>query len=198
MKTAVFVTVIDPEAEITEVYPPERQAEIERCSNSRVRMEKYTAWRLLEFALRTMRGTSMESLVFSKDQYGKWSTEECFFSISHSGGAVAVAVSDKPVGVDIEAIKRYREGLERMILTPTEAAVSETGGVDADEYIIKKWSEKESIFKTLDKKGFEPLKIETEEYPVVSRRLEMLGKSFVLAVCSEDIDETEYYLNTRI
>ena len=200
MKTAVYTAVIDPNIPLSEVYPPERQAEIDRCLNENSRLEKYAAWRLLETALCEGLGiSSVESVCFSKDIYGKWSCDRCFFSITHSGGVVAVAVSDKPVGVDVEVIKRYREGLEAKILTPAEYTALE--GLDrraAEEYIIRKWSEKESIFKTLDRKGFEPLKIETSEYSVTSEVLDILNKRFVLSVCSKDTEEIMYHFNTQI
>ena len=199
MRTAVYVAIIDRDTELSPVYPPQRQADIDRCSNEGVRLEKYTAWRLLELALRQSLGLDFKSLEFLKNSYGKWNTEGAFFSISHSGGAVAVAVSDKPVGVDIEVVERYREGIEHRILTPSESiACKELDAREAEEYIIRKWSEKESIFKTLDIRAFEPLKIETKEYPVKSQVLDMLGKRFVLSVCSQDIDGIEYHLNTQI
>lgn len=199
MKTAVYTAVIDPNTELTDVYPPQRQSEIDRCSNEGVRLEKYTAWKLLEVAVRQSVGLPMETVAFSKNAYGKWSCEDFFFSISHSGGAVAVAVSDKPVGVDIEAVKRYRDGIESKILTRSEGILlGELDTQAAEEYIIRKWSEKESIFKTLDLRGFEPLKIETSLYPVTSRVLEISGKNFILSVCSEDIENIKYFLDTRI
>ena len=75
MKTAVYMAVIDPNTELTDVYPPQRQSEIDRCSNEGVRLEKYTAWKLLEAAVRQSVGLPMETVAFSKNAYGKW--REC-------------------------------------------------------------------------------------------------------------------------
>ena len=199
MKTAVYTAVINPDIQICSVYPPQRQAEIDGCANDGVRLEKYTAWRLLAVSLKQSMGIDIGSLQFSKNSYGKWTADGCFFSISHSGGSVAVAVSDAPVGVDIEMVKRYRVGIEKMILTPAEMKALE--GLDrtaAEEYIIEKWSEKESIFKTLGKKGFQPLDIKAADYPTLSRKIEISENKFILSVCSENIKNTEYYLNTKI
>lgn len=42
------------------------------------------------------------------------------FSISHSGPFALCAVSDRPVGVDIEVIKARRNGLPQRVFSPSE------------------------------------------------------------------------------
>jgi len=199
MRTAVYVAVIPENSMLGTVYPPARKAEIDRCSNERVRFEKYYAWKLLELGIIENLGLPMEFVRFTKNEYGKWGADKCFFSISHSEGAVAVAVSDKNIGIDIEAVKRYREGIEQKILTPAEMQV--LLGLDGDrakEYIIRKWSEKESIFKTLDQRGFEPTKIETSWFSVSSQAVELSGKQYILSVCSDELEKINYNLNIKI
>ncbi len=193
-KAVVYVAVIPEDTELTPVYPEERQAEIDRCSRLSVKQEKYFAWKLLQYAAENFFGGDFESLSFQKNQRGKWECDKFCFSISHSRGVAAVAVADKSIGVDIEAVRRHHDGMEQRVLTPMER--ERLWGADshrAEEYVIEKWSQKESIFKTLDRPVFEPLKLETSDFSVVSRPVELNGDRFILSVCYDDTDKIEYW-----
>ena len=185
--TAVFVSCI-PETNIFEpLYPETRQAEIEKCSNEKVQREKYFVWKLLEAAIEQVLGERIENIHFDKRADGKWVADRFCFSLSHSDRVVAVALSDREVGVDIEAIRKYREGLERHILTPVEMAeLSEQDGKRAWEYIIMRWTQKESIFKAGDKRIFEPTSIETAEHNVRTEVLELFDNKYMLSFCAHD------------
>lgn len=64
-----------------------------------------------------------KELVFSVSETGKPYLEngDCYFSISHSGKYVAVAVNkDKRVGIDIEKIKPVKAGIVRHIFTKND------------------------------------------------------------------------------
>ena len=50
-------------------------------------------------------GISPELVTFSYTENGKPLTQGAFFSVSHSGDTVACAVSDVPVGVDVEKLR---------------------------------------------------------------------------------------------
>ena len=186
-------------AEIPEVisdealYPPERMAEIAKCSNVRVRLEKYYAWRLLFEGLSEFLGESLDGLDIHKNENGKWVCDKCAFSISHTLGVVAVAVSDDDVGVDVEEIRRHRTGLEKLILSENE--LSEFYRVDdgeKPEYLIKMWTRKESIFKSFDRPAFHPSEIETEKYNVRTDILTVGKERLALSVCAWDAKNTEF------
>ena len=191
--TAVYTAII-PDRDVTEsVYPPLRQAEIDRCSKEKVKREKYYVWKLLEYAISCEFGEDMKNIRFEKNERGRWLADKLFFSLSHTDKVVAVAVSDSPVGVDIEAVRRHREGLERHILT--EGEMAELRGLDADtawEHIIKRWTQKESIFKLGDRPTFEPTKIETADFSVVTRCMEYKFGKYMLSVCSEDSENLKF------
>ena len=191
--TAVYTAII-PDRDVTEsVYPPLRQAEIDRCSSERVKREKYYVWRLLEYAISRELGEDMKNIRFEKNERGRWFSDKLFFSLSHTDRIVAVAVSDRPVGVDIEAVRRHREGLERHILTESEMTeLRELDDGKAWEYIIKRWTQKESIFKLGDRPAFEPTKIETANFPVVTRCVEYQFGKYMLSVCSEDVENLRF------
>ena len=193
----VIVSEIPQNLEFGYVYPPKRADEINKCTNARVRAEKYYAWELLRSSIERFLEKPMENIVFDKTPNGKWVCDECFFSISHSNGIAAVAVSDKIIGVDIECVSRHKDGFDELILSDKE--LSELSFVSSDEraqYVIEKWTQKESIFKTLDMRAFAPKKIETSKYKVDTRTFVFDNKTYVLSVCHKDTEiTTEIFKN---
>ena len=113
-------------AEITDidrsnmVYPKERMDEILECKNESVRREKYSAWKLLEYAVKDAFSLDFDNLQFTKLDSGQWVCDKCSFSISHSDGVAAVAVSDVSVGVDIEPVRAIDQRLASKVLTDSE------------------------------------------------------------------------------
>lgn len=197
-KAVVYVAPIPEDTELTPVYPEERQAEIERCSRLSVRQEKYFAWKLLERASDDFWGGSFESLSFVKNPRGKWECDKFRFSISHSGGVAAVAVALEEIGVDIEAVRRHHDGMAQRVLTSKERErLWSAESHRAEEYVIEKWSQKESIFKTLDRPVFEPTKLETSDFSVSSRSLVIGNDRFILSVCYGEPDKIEYNIDIR-
>ena len=71
-----------------------------------------------------------------------------FFNISHSGEYVVLAVSEKPVGVDIEKLGQYKEKLARRCCTDEELLWLEAQ--DKSEF-YRLWTGKESIMKAVGK-----------------------------------------------
>lgn len=192
-KILVIVSKIPKDVEFFEVYPPERQEQIEKCSNINVKTEKYFAWQTLRYSMEKYLDAPFESHNLCRNDNGKWISDKCYFSISHSQGVVAVAVSTQNVGVDIEAVKRHKVGLESKILTQNE--MQYLSGLDptaAEEYVIRKWSEKESIFKTLDQKGFAPTNIETANFSVNSQALDIDGERFILSISAADLENIDF------
>ncbi len=177
---------------IDEIYPPSRYEEIMRCNNPHVRAEKYFVWKLLEQGVRDKFGIALEELDIVKNKNGKWETEKLYFSISHSKKMAAVAISDEAVGVDIEAISRYTRRIETHMLTEKE--MSEAMALDDENrkrYVIEKWTQKESIFKTLDKPAFVPVSIETDNFPVKTEIICVDGEEYALSVCGNSLDDIE-------
>lgn len=137
------------EGVMEKVFPPRRQAQLEETKNHRSRRQRYTAWKLLQYGLRHSQGLDPEQLEFFLDDRGRWSCDRCFFSLSHSGDAVAVAISDAPVGIDMESLQRtVHPALPGKILTGSEqtefAALEEP---QQNQYLLEKWCCKESLFK---------------------------------------------------
>ena len=78
---------------------------------------------------------------------------DLFFSISHCGSAVAVAVDDEEVGIDIEEVSRYREHLVNYVLNEEEKerirGIRRIRGISKEEAFIEIWTKKEAVFKLL-------------------------------------------------
>ena len=72
---------------------------------------------------------------------GKPMANGCYFNISHSHGLVACAVSDVPVGIDVEKIRPVSPWLLR-ILSPAERE-----SVRRDEDFFRLWTLKEALIK---------------------------------------------------
>ena len=152
----VYYTNIPENGEISPVYPIERQREIEACASEKTRREKHYAWKLLETAIQDFLGCSIREVEFWKSESGKWKSNRVEFSLSHSANAVAVALSPVPVGVDIQRLTPLkRTNFFQHILSKQELERSHAlAENEKTEYLIKKWTEKESAFKLLDSPGF--------------------------------------------
>lgn len=74
-----------------------------------------------------------------------------FFNISHSGNHVVVAFSDKPVGVDVELMKKDRRNIAERFFTPSE--IADMNGADSEteqiKYFYQLWTLKESYMKAI-------------------------------------------------
>ena len=89
---------------LTDLLPAQRRLRLERTPMEK-RREPLCAYALLRRALREQYGlTDLPSIAFGP--LGKPVFRErtdIYFSISHTGGAVLVGLSDAPIGVDIQA-----------------------------------------------------------------------------------------------
>ena len=68
------------------------------------------------------------------------------FNISHSGCYVACAVSDKPVGVDVQKIVGYKPDLAKRVCNEPELNRIEDSKDSASEF-TKIWTQKEAVLK---------------------------------------------------
>ena len=92
---AVYAAAIPKDKIAGPVLPLLRQEQIEHTTHPDLKQQRYFVWKLLEYALQHSLGLEMKNLHFSRTENGKWICEECYFSLSHTQDAVAVAVSEK-------------------------------------------------------------------------------------------------------
>ena len=178
------------------LYPKERDKEVRAVKNEEIQKHKYYAWRLLEYALMHTFAYDIKKLEFTKEPSGKWSCPSCEFSISHSGTLVAVALSRKPVGVDVQVQKKLvSAGFEDRMLTVKERDTLESASDDDTraEQLIKLWTIKESIFKTYNSNKYIPAEIETSDYDVYTESFNIDGALYHVAVAGSDISKIRVF-----
>lgn len=188
MPPQLYIAAI-PDSKLSSVFPPERQAQLDATVSEPHRRQRYYVWKLLEYALFQFLGLTMEQVHFSLDSSGRWSCRECFFSLTHSKNAVAVAISHHPIGVDLERLDRpVHPGLPQKILTEEElAAFSFLEESRKAPYLLEKWCEKESRFKYLQAaQGTNPQNGITH---IGSAKI--AGENYCYAVVSEDASPLE-------
>ncbi|MBR2965224.1 MAG: 4'-phosphopantetheinyl transferase superfamily protein [Clostridia bacterium] len=190
----IYLAPLPRSAELGAVYPKERDDEIKAISNERTRREKYYSWQLLRCALEHSLGIGIEELEFKK-RNGKWTTDGVEFSLSHSGEALAVALSYAPVGVDIEPIAVIdREGVARRFFTEGELVEYLKANVDCrEEAFLRIWTAKEAIFKSRGEQAFAPSSVDTSDANVYTDAVTIEGRRYILSAFSKSPYEVTLY-----
>ena len=111
------------------------------------RKRSVLAFVLLQRALREEYGIT-EVPEFVYNEFGKPSLPNLpiHFSLSHCKDAVACAVSDNNIGIDVESVISYNPDVARRVCTATELEML-TQSEDQDADFIKLWTKKEAISK---------------------------------------------------
>lgn len=87
---------------------------------------------------------------FLYNEHGKPSIEGGpHFSISHCKAGIAVAVDEKPIGIDIEAIRHADEELIKRTMNEAERELVNEGmsELERDRAFIRLWTQKEAVVK---------------------------------------------------
>lgn len=173
-----------------EVYPLERQAEIDESKSKKVKLEKFSVWKLLEVAINDCFSKKITDFNFYKTENGKWQTKEFCFSLSHGKGVACVAVSKTPVGVDVENLKSFHNKVNRKseeifnkIATKQEKNLYKNPSISP---LAEIWTKKEAIFKSEEKGAFTPSKIETKNYAAKTFKLNLFGEDYITSICLKD------------
>lgn len=132
----------------TDELPAWRRSRVEAIRDLRVRALSVAAFRLLRSALREEYGMDPVP-VFGYGAHGKpflTGFPDIHFSLSHCRAAVACAVSDHPVGVDVEVTGRGNERLFAYVLSESERALVRAAA-DPQEAFTRLWTRKEAFLK---------------------------------------------------
>ena len=183
------------EAEVP--MPPQRTEEVNACSDPELRRSRCADWALLRLAAKHAFSLDPDELQFSKDKNGSWKCDRFSFSFSHAEGLVCVAVSNAPVGVDIETVSgitgRFDDGALEKLRRRAFTKAEQKRWPDSAEGFVSCWTRKEALFKCSGKKTSQPEKYDS---------LKMQGKTYeiteeagpVLSVCGQNAENPHIYL----
>ena len=178
------------------IYPSERKDYILSSSSVKTIAQRYGAWKALECAINNSFSLKMEEINFINNS-GKWQCDKLHFSLSHTDKALAVAVSNKPCGIDIEALARFnKKNSDSLVLEKFEKKICAD---DEDIYLgsprdfIELWTKKESIYKCCGSGHFSAKSINTRQYLTLSESI-VLDEEFVFSICGDDIDNNRIFL----
>lgn len=138
--------------------PKWRQEVVMRYRHFSKRRESAMAFSLLADILREEYAIS-EDIHFVYGEHGKPSLsghEGIFFNLSHCSAAVACAVSNQEIGIDIESLGRYKKSLAEHTLSDEELSLLSHASFDGlspeaskDLFFTILWTKKEAVLKLL-------------------------------------------------
>jgi 4'-phosphopantetheinyl transferase len=110
-----------------------------------------------------------------------------YFSISHCKQGIAVAVSETPIGIDIEAIRPFNEGLMRKTMNSEEQTYI-LSSLNPEIEFIRLWTQKEAYVK------MQGTGIISDMHQILADtpRLEWhehcnIDKEYICTICQKDI-----------
>lgn len=148
------------DASVLTDIPPWRQTYILRYRSLEDRRRSLGVWRLMEDMLSAHGFRAQEVAI---DAQGKPYCDGIFFSLSHSGDLALCAVSDAPVGCDIERVKHAPFEIAPRIFCSAECAYLRAAQDDSEarRRFFTLWTLKESYMKmTGEGLGLSPKRLE--------------------------------------
>ncbi len=131
--------------------PSSRQEEILRQKIIQNRNNMLVGSILARYAIKKKFDIPVCKQLFSKNEFGKpylSGFHDIYFSISHSGQYAACAVSDTPIGIDIQKLSRYNQRLAERICSKAELCQLAADN-DKASLFTKLWTQKEAYVKML-------------------------------------------------
>ncbi len=151
----MVVTVFDEMSQCTEeevqrllpLVSDERRADALRYKHLFGQFASLKSYVMLRELLE-QRGLS-HPFLFDRNEHGKPFLKdhpEVHFNISHCKNGIAVAVSDHPVGIDIESFRKVSDSLLRYTMNEDERHIIQ-GSDDPIRTFCEYWTKKEAVFK---------------------------------------------------
>ena len=126
----------------------QRRQQVLRFKHEQGRKTCAAAYLLLCEGLRKEYGIT-EKPVFAYGEHGKPAIvghPDIHFNLSHCREAAVCVVSDRPVGVDVESIRSFKESLVEYTMNPTEVErIRQSERPDVE--FIRLWTMKEAVLK---------------------------------------------------
>lgn len=124
------------------LQPYELKKRLENCKD--VDIKRTLAGRILLFKM-IKRLYGRDSFEIKYNPNGKPLCDFCFFGISHSGDFAAAAVSDKPIGIDIQVPLGFKKREKYMLFSPAENEFVNAENSENRFYTL--WTRKEAYIK---------------------------------------------------
>lgn len=143
------VSEIDPnDKALLAQMSPRRLEKISRLKKEEAKKQSIGAELLLNHALGIAAPEIKRPVIWKTDENGKLYIPDCdiYVNLSHSGKYAVCAVSDKPVGIDIQICGKPDMEIAKRFFAPDEVEYLENGG---DFFEI--WVKKESFVKAVGK-----------------------------------------------
>lgn len=172
----------------TPIFSKERLKYLDGFKDEETKKQSLAVWILLEKIINKLFGVDLQKIKFYREKSGKWGSDVCEFSISHTKELVALAISDIPVGVDIEEVRKIKSPLFKDRFLTTKEKEEMVSAINKDEFLIETWTKKESVYKA--KNG--DYKLTDKEYgkdKIKSYSFDFEGKKYFLSVCSQKIED---------
>ena len=151
----VWIDRLDlPEIEVAELIQFLTVAELagcDRCRLPHVRQHKIVARARLRQTLSSYLDRSPLEIEISIGLQGKPQVAGLEFNLSHSGDLVVYAMSDRPVGIDIERVRSMDlAGIIQRFFAPTEfTAWQKLSATDQEAAFFRAWTVKEAYLKAI-------------------------------------------------
>ncbi len=136
---------------LTQFLTPAELALCDRCRLAHVRQHKIVARARLRQILSGYLERSPLDIEISLGLQGKPQVVGLEFNLSHSGDLVAYAISDRPVGIDIERVRSMDlVGIIQRFFAPSEfTAWQKLAPVDQEQTFFQVWTVKEAYLKAI-------------------------------------------------
>jgi 4'-phosphopantetheinyl transferase len=131
------------------------------------------------------------SLAICKNEFGKpylKNYPDIHYNISHTKGAIVCAVSDQPIGIDIERIKKLNKRIAERFFTKNEQNYIFSDKEKQNEKFIEIWTMKEAYVKWLGK-GME-IPFASYDVESIDNIVSFNFNDYIVSVCSNRINGT--------
>lgn len=146
--TIVYYATVPSNFSVDSVGYTPRDEQIANDNGTKKVLRQY-AWIVLTEAIAAFsKAKGYKSSVPTLLPNGKWIASDCYLSLSHTDGYVAAAVSELPVGVDIErTTRKLPSGLfERIACGKEKFLYRQPNNLQ----LLELWTAKEAVFKQTD------------------------------------------------
>jgi 4'-phosphopantetheinyl transferase len=129
-----------------------RLEKIRKSSNNLLKKEQLGANLLLNDILENYFFMDITKVEYIYNEYGKPYIKDSnlYFSLSHSNGVIALAVSKEEIGIDIELIKDVKDNLALKVMNEAEYNIYKgLSKNDKISYFYEVWTSKEAYVKKL-------------------------------------------------